>query len=161
MHRFFYTGFGVGLLPGAPGTWGSLVVAGLFLGLGLLGVPAGVLMGVMGVVIVLSAVATVVCGRVAIAELGEDPSVVVSDEFCGQALTYFWVWQVADRGEFVALVVAGFVLFRVFDILKPPPVRQLDRLTGSWGVLLDDVMAGVYAQIVLQIVFRLGWLGGF
>jgi phosphatidylglycerophosphatase A len=62
--------------------------------------------------------------------------------------------------EILVFTAVGFVLFRIFDIIKPPPIRQLEKLKGAWGVLMDDVLAGVYAQIALQIFWRLGGLDG-
>ena len=157
MYRFLISGFGVGFLPVAPGTWGSAVVAGVFILCGCLGMGAWPLLVVMAAVAIFGAVVTLTCGGKAIRQYGQDPSVVVSDEFCGQAVTYLWLWH-ATTGEIVAIAVAGFVLFRVFDIVKPWPSSYFDKMKNVRGILLDDVVAGVYASIVLQIVWHLGWL---
>jgi len=82
----------------------------------------------------------------------KDPSHVVIDEVAGQLLTFMAVpigWKP---------LLAGFILFRVFDILKPPPVRQLERLPEGTGIVVDDLGAGVYALLVLQILLHSGVL---
>jgi len=102
-------------------------------------------------------VVTVLFGDRAIAQYGQDPSMIVSDEQCGQAVTYLWLWSFTNgTAEKITITLAGFILFRFFDILKPPPVRQLEKVKGAWGVLLDDIMAGIYAGVVLQICYHLG-----
>jgi phosphatidylglycerophosphatase A len=84
-----------------------------------------------------------------------DPGPVVIDEVMGQCVTLVaapFSWPVA---------LAGFVLFRAFDIVKPPPARQLERAHGGWGIMLDDLAAGVYAAAAVQAAVWLlpGWLG--
>ncbi len=82
----------------------------------------------------------------------QDPSLVVSDEVAGMIVTYLGVttgW---------AGWVVGFFWFRVFDILKPPPVRAMERLPGGVGITLDDVLAGVYANIALRLTL---WITGW
>ncbi|MBN2375512.1 MAG: phosphatidylglycerophosphatase A, partial [Sedimentisphaerales bacterium] len=122
--------------------------------------------GVVGAIMVVAAVhgfaVTVLYGDKFIEQYGKDPSQIVSDEQCGQAvayLGYFWLaGEVAGVKGIVGFALVGFVLFRLFDIVKPPPVRQLEKIRGAWGVLLDDVMAGIYALTVMQILFSVGWL---
>jgi phosphatidylglycerophosphatase A len=80
----------------------------------------------------------------------KDPSHVVIDEVAGQLLTLVAcpiLWQA---------LLAGFILFRAFDIVKPPPVRSLERLPEGTGIVVDDLGAGVYALIVLQLLLRFG-----
>ena len=80
----------------------------------------------------------------------KDPSLVVVDEVAGQAIALLaapeFGWKYA---------VAAFILFRAFDIVKPPPVRQLERLPRGWGIMMDDVAAGILACVLLQIAARL------
>ncbi|MCG8471192.1 MAG: phosphatidylglycerophosphatase A [Desulfobacterales bacterium] len=139
------TGFKSGNAPFSPGTFGSaaaLPLCALVWAMGLvLGTAFSMLFVVAGIV-----AACVVCER-AEKILGEkDPSCVVIDEFAGMLVTFAGIsltWKVA---------LAGFLLFRFFDILKPFPVRQLERvLPGGAGVVMDDVAAGVMAGLVLQI----------
>ncbi len=81
--------------------------------------------------------------------LGEDPSAAVIDEVMGMTLTMI----AAPITPFT--LVIGFVLFRIFDVLKVWPGRRLERMHGGWGIMLDDVLAGVYAAVVLQVILRL------
>ena len=84
----------------------------------------------------------------------EDPGRVCIDEVAGYLVTVLWL---PAASEFWTLIAAFFV-FRFFDIVKPPPGRRSERLPGGWGVMTDDVVAGVYANLVMQIVVRQGWL---
>jgi len=97
-----------------------------------------------------------------IAQTGKaDPGQVVADEFAGQAITFlaavFFNTQTFSTGQIWLTTLAGFLLFRVFDIVKPWPCRLLERLPQGWGILADDLMAGVYAAISLAICLRL-WI---
>jgi len=86
-------------------------------------------------------------------ELGdEDPSCVVIDEVAGQLLA------LAGAPLYWQSLLAAFILFRAFDILKPPPVRQLEKLPAGVGIVLDDVGAGVYALVVVQLLLHFGIL---
>ena len=82
-------------------------------------------------------------------EKGDDPGLVVIDEFAGQWIALIFVPQT------IPVYLAAFVLFRFFDILKPFPVRQAEKLPAGWGVMTDDIMAGLYANITLQILLLL------
>src|SRR5215475_6408073 len=133
------TVFGVGRLRPAPGTWGSLAAILVWLALCQI-VPAGL----RGVALT-SFIAIAVAGgipaatRVSRASGVKDPHWVVIDEVAGQWTTLLLApltWKT---------LVAGFILFRGFDILKPPPVRQLERLREGWGIVADDLGAGLYA----------------
>lgn len=82
----------------------------------------------------------------------KDPQFVVIDEVAGQLITLISVplaWKT---------FLAGFILFRAFDIVKPPPVRQLEKLPEGTGIVLDDVAAGIYALVVMQLLLHLGLL---
>ena len=79
-------------------------------------------------------------------EWGKDPSKVVVDELIGVWVAVLWI-----PGETQWLIL-GFILFRFFDIAKPLGIRQLEKIKGGWGVMLDDVGAGIYANIVLQVI---------
>ena len=137
---------GIGLLPVAPGTWGSLValpVAWLIhWALGPLGLVAGV--------VVVTAVGSWVAGEFGRRSGFVDPGPVVIDEVAGQWL----VLCVAPRE--VWYWIAGFLLFRAFDIFKPWPAGWADRqVKGGFGVMLDDLIAALYGAIILYIVVRL------
>ncbi len=142
-----YTGF----FPFAPGTVGSAVGVVLWWGVRVAGAPVAVELGVVAALLVVGAVAA----TAAEGALGTtDPGPVVIDEVMGMCVTLI----AAPRTWPVALL--GFLLFRAFDIVKPPPARQLEKAHGGWGIMLDDLAAGVYAWAVLQAVLWLapGWL---
>lgn len=137
--KFLATGFGVGYLPKAPGTAGSVLGIGLWW-----------LVKEQPVVYAVIAVAAVwVAGAAARSFQQADPGCVVIDEIVGMPLVLVGLmpagWQ----------IVAGFVLFRVFDIWKPFPIRQSQRLPGGWGIVVDDLLAGLAACVVLHAVTRL------
>jgi phosphatidylglycerophosphatase A len=157
MYRLWLSVFGAGYSPLIPGTCGSAVVSVALLLMAAAGAPGWVVGVVMLILAAGGAYVTVRYGDRAIAEYGEDPSMIVSDEQCGQAITYLgFMFFTGGRTEQIAYITAGFILFRVFDILKPCPARRLEKIPGAWGVLLDDVMAGIYALIVLNAVWLLG-----
>ena len=140
--------FGAGLLKPGPGTFGSLAAALLwFAYAGLLHpTPAQLLMVTAGGAL-LAVVAGIPAGTIVARESGrEDPGHVVIDEVAGQ-----WIALLACPPDWKHGLLA-LLLFRGFDILKPPPARQLERLPGGWGIMMDDVAAGVYALLVLQIL---------
>jgi phosphatidylglycerophosphatase A len=136
------TGFGVGLLPGAPGTWGSLAAlpcAGAIRIFG--GTPA-----LAAAAVIAFALGCWAAERVAQAAGQHDPGFIVIDEIAAQWLTLLvvpldWVW-----------FAAAFLLFRLFDIAKPWPIRRVERgVAGGLGVMLDDVLAALYAALLLLI----------
>ena len=138
------TGFGAGFLPWAPGTWGSLLALPLHALLSRLAPVhhALALAGVFLLAVLSAGAAEKILDR-------KDPGVVVVDEVMGMLITL-----IAVPANPLAWLL-GFALFRFFDILKPWPVHFLDqRLNGGLGVVLDDVMAGLYAFAALQVLCR-------
>jgi phosphatidylglycerophosphatase A len=137
------TWWGVGFSPLAPGTVGTLAAIPLFLILSLL--PLWLyLLCVLG----LALLACWAAGRAEGIFKKQDPQAVVIDEVVG-----FLVVMIAVPPAWPSLI-AGFILFRAFDVIKPPPIRFLERtLPGGYGVVLDDVLAAIYAHIVLRILF--------
>jgi phosphatidylglycerophosphatase A len=162
MKRVIASCLGLGWLPVAPGTWGSLppvLVFGVMLHFGASGLAVAV---VMAVLVVLGGAACVMCAPAAISALGKvDPSEVVADEFAGQALTYLVIPLLlpADLSLKQCCFVTGigFLLFRAFDITKPWPIKKLEQFADGWGILADDLLAGVYAAVVLYVCIRL-WI---
>ena len=129
---------GVGYAPIAPGTWGS--AAGLLLWWLIPASPV-----VQGLAIVVIFVAGSWGSGVAERHFGRtDPSQVVIDEVMGMLITLF-LNPVGRRGA-----LAGFLLFRIFDVIKPYPANRLEQLHGGVGVMADDAMAAVYANLVLR-----------
>jgi phosphatidylglycerophosphatase A len=136
------TGFGAGLSPVAPGTAGSLVGVLFYLAMAGLVLPL-----YLGLVLVLGIIGIWVCGRAGRALAVSDHPSIVWDEIVGLLIT-----MAATPPSWQGLG-AGFALFRLFDILKPWPVGRIDRgVKGGLGVMLDDVVAGLYALACLQIL---------
>ena len=164
------TVLGAGHLPLAPGTWGSAFAVAIYAGLWWLLAAVGAPMWVMEVVavggIILSSWLSVHWGAWAIERFGrKDPRQFVLDEFAGQWVALLWLPPLAAAGlwQFAWVVGGQFVLFRILDVIKPPPARQLERLPAGWGVLCDDLMSGVYALVIGQLIWRVSpaasWLG--
>ena len=108
----------------------------------------------------LGSVACVRFAPVAIEATGKnDPGEVVADEFAGQAITFLSIpFLLADTttiSQIWGIAILGFFIFRVFDVIKPWPIRKLEKLPKGWGILADDLLAGVYAAIVLQVCVML------
>ena len=148
--------FGLGYGPGAPGTWGSFgaVVVYVLLWYALGGaVPWWVLV----VLIAAASAVNLILGRWAVAcYKSPDPRPVVVDEVAGMWLSLLLV-PVSTWARLMWVCVAAFLLFRILDILKLPPAKQLERLPVGAGILCDDLAAGIQANILLQILFRLLW----
>ena len=162
MKRLLCSCFGLGRLPVAPGTWGSLPPAVIFALLYHLGAPPVSAPIVMAILVVVGSVICVKCAPAAIAATGEDdPGEVVADELAGQALTFLsmplTVSPAFSAGQIWAIAGLGFLVFRVFDIAKPWPIRKLEKFPQGWGILADDLLAGVFGAVVLHLVVWL-WL---
>ncbi len=89
-------------------------------------------------------------------EWGKDPGQVVVDEGVG------FLFTVALLPTDIWTVIVAFFVFRVLDIIKPPPARQLEALPGGWGIVVDDVVAGIYGNLLIRLLFflveRMGWI---
>jgi phosphatidylglycerophosphatase A len=148
LNRFFLilaTGFGVGYSPIAPGTLGTLIAIPVYYFLSEIPSPLYevTLIGFFFLSVWISENAETFFGR------KDDPRIVI-DEMIGFLITMLWVPKTTR------FIIIGFFLFRFFDILKPFPIRHLERrLKRGWGVVLDDVMAGVYANILLHLIGRI------
>jgi phosphatidylglycerophosphatase A len=141
--QFFLTGFGTGWLPIAPGTWGAALATLMVWPMSAL--PLTLINLILSVLIVVFLWIGVKGSDAMTEAWGKDPKQTVIDEMIG-------LWITLLGGPFTwPHLLAGFLLFRVFDIAKPFGIRQLERLDKGWGVMLDDVLAGVYANIVIQI----------
>ena len=157
------TGFGLGFAPKASGTFGSAgAIAIAAIAWGVCQLAGGNPVATDAILVVLTLLASAGCvrwGPWAVAEYADkarkegDPGQVVLDEFAGQWVSLFMI-PMASFKMAVAVLAVQFFFFRLFDVLKPPPARQLEKLPFGWGILLDDVAAGVYANIVGQVIFR-------
>ncbi|MBP6703169.1 MAG: phosphatidylglycerophosphatase A [Vicinamibacteria bacterium] len=138
------TGFGSGYSPFAPGTAGSAVGLLFVWGMSYLSLPwqlAAVL-----VVTVLSMIAADIVAR----STGlKDPGLIVADEIAGMMVTMIAIPLSATS------LILGFILFRVMDVVKPPPARQFENFKGGIGIVADDLMAGVYAHLALRGILML------
>lgn len=156
--RAMVTSGGLGYLRPAPGTWGSLPPIGLAALLIAAGAPALLFHALLITTLILFTAACVVCGDAAEAYFNKkDPSHIVADETAGQCIPLLFLPAVATASPANAAITlaAAFFAFRLFDIFKPPPANRLQRLPGGWGVVLDDLFAGFYAAIAVQLLTRL------
>jgi len=136
---FFY----VGLIPFAPGTFGTIAAIPLFYVLSF--TPVYLYIAITVILILISVRAS----NIAEGIYGKtDPGQVVADEVCGYLVTMILVPPTLSN------IFMGFLLFRLFDIAKPYPIRKLERLPGGWGIVMDDVAAGVYSCVTLHILGR-------
>jgi phosphatidylglycerophosphatase A len=141
---FIATGFGVGYSPVAPGTLGTLIAIPIYYFLSEIPSPLYeiTLIGFFFLSVWISENAEIFFGK-------RDDQRIVIDELVGFLITMLWVPKT------IPFIIIGFFLFRFFDILKPFPIRRMERkLKGGFGVVLDDVMAGVYANIILHLIVR-------
>ncbi len=143
--HFFAFGFGSGAAPFAPGTFGTLVAIPLYL----LMAPL-TLWIYLAIVVVMTMLGIWLC-EVTSRDLGvHDHSGIVWDEIVGYLIT------MAAAPEGVEWIVVGFLLFRFFDILKPWPIGWIDKhVKGGWGIMVDDILAGIFSWLTLQAAFLL------
>lgn len=144
------TGFGSGLSPKAPGTMGSLAA-----------IPCWFLLTQLPLWLYIVALLISIIGGISLCQRTSDDmqthdhGSIVWDEFVGMWITLMVVPAslVTGSGTQWLWVIAGFLLFRLFDIWKPWPIRWFDRhVTGGWGIMVDDIVAGIFAAIVLAVV---------
>ena len=159
MKRMLTSCFGLGRLPMAPGTWGSLPPVIIFGLMSYFGASPAIITNVMAALVLTGGFVCVQFAPAAIAATGkDDPREVVADEFAGQAVAFlfspFLAMGSASGRQILITAFVGFVLFRLFDIFKPWPIRKLEKYPAGWGILADDLLAGVFAWIVLQICIK-------
>jgi len=143
------TFFGAGRLHPGPGTWGSASTILLWWILTRWIPPSWQTPAVIGLAVLATAIGIPAATRVARATRVKDPQFVVIDEVVGQLITLIAApvtWKT---------LLAAFLLFRAFDILKPPPIRILERLPEGTGILVDDIGAGIYALLVMHLLLHL------
>jgi len=140
---FLATGFFIGTVPFAPGTFGSII-----------GLPIVFLLSRLNLPLSVSFILLFIFFAIGIASAAEkilnqkDPAKIVIDEIAGIMVTF------AGLPFNLTTAIAGFIVFRALDILKPFPIRVLERkLLGGSGVVLDDVLAGIYANLILRLAF--------
>lgn len=157
--------WGVGFIPLAPGTFGSAVGVGIFLlerwaseralifasrrGWNLEALDGARIASMMMMIVAITVVGTWAATRVEKLARRKDPGIVVVDEVAGQLVALLFLPFYATS---LWLVIAGFILFRLFDIWKPYPIRKLESLGGGLGIMADDLLAGLYAAVLLSLV---------
>ncbi|HEY9432253.1 MAG TPA: phosphatidylglycerophosphatase A [Blastocatellia bacterium] len=156
---FVATGFGSGFIPFAPGTWGSIV--GLLVAYGLIAAFGSDELFLQNILIaaglVFAALGVWASDRAEKIFDRKDASQIVIDEVFGQIISFVFIApHLAGIGaSWRWWMIAGFALFRAFDIFKPYPINRLQGLSGGLGVMMDDALAGVYAAIVLSLLLKL------
>jgi phosphatidylglycerophosphatase A len=146
------TFFGIGRLRPGPGSWGSGVTVLLWAALAYVLAPSWRVPVAIALAVVVTLIGIPAATRVARGSGIKDPQFVVIDEVAGQLLALVaapLAWK---------SFVAAFILFRVFDIVKPPPVRQLEALPEGTGIVLDDVAAGLYALGAMHLLLHFSLL---
>jgi phosphatidylglycerophosphatase A len=145
--HFLAFGLGLGFLPLAPGTFGTILgvvlyIASYYLGINLL--LLAILSFILGIYL---------CGRTARDINYHDHPGIVWDEVAGYLITMLFVPYTYIN------ILLGFVLFRLFDIVKPWPIKVIDqKITGGLGIMLDDVLAAIFANMVLNLILYLGFI---
>jgi phosphatidylglycerophosphatase A len=145
-HIVIATGLGLGFSPKAPGTIGAL--GGCLVAL-LLNQYSGWYNEHLALLIVIFFFLGVYCSNKLEIAWGKDPSRIVIDEIVGM-----WISLLALPSGWLYML-AAFILFRFFDIYKPLLIRKMEKLKGGWGIMMDDVLAGIYANVVIQLSYIL------
>jgi len=157
------TFFGAGLLKPGPGTYGSVVATLVWFvvatALAMHGHIHAIPLVTLGMAAFATAIGIPAATRVARESGRKDPQIVVIDEVAGQWLTLTFCLPYIDatthHGSFMPFAVLGLICFRVFDILKPPPIRRLEKFPAGTGIVVDDLGAGVYALIAQVVIQQL------
>lgn len=148
LHLIISTGLGTGFLPVMPGTWGALLALGIWYLLYLSLSSLTLYITTIGLIVVTLFVG-VWTSKIMEQYWGDDPRTVNIDEFVGT-----WIpLLAAPCGKYTWMfAIAGFALFRIIDMTKPLGCRYMEKFKNGWGVMLDDVLAGIYALILLYII---------
>ncbi len=165
--RFSLTAGGLGFARFAPGTWGSLPPC-IMVAILAATLPAGDAWIIQAALVLLLAWSSVACvryGNAAEALLKlKDPSCIVCDEVAGMSIALLgFRWPLRDGGtpgwwwQSGVIVAGAFLAFRALDVLKPPPCRQIQAIHAGWGILLDDIIAGVYACLIMHLAIPASW----
>lgn len=150
LNKLISTALGAGYSPVAPGTAGSLVAVALYWFIPWPNVT--LFLATIVVLFVVGILSSTMTEKESVSELGEkghDPQIVVIDEVVGMLIACI------SMRKTVWFVVAGFVLFRLFDITKPFPINKSQNLPGGWGIMMDDVIAGLYAFLLIELFYLL------
>ena len=156
------TTHGLGYCRPASGTWGSIPPVILAMALIMLGSGPGsstswIYYLLMTIIAIAYSAFCVLLGHEAEAKWGKDPSEVVADETAGQAITLMFIPMGACICPMTTIrsMALAFVLFRLFDIFKPWPAGAMQKISGGWGILLDDIFAGIMAGILTLVILKM------
>lgn len=138
------TGLGVGWVPIAGSTLGTVLGLPVAWGIGLIGIPV---VEALAIVWICWSGAKIIDAALVQLGRGKDPRCVVLDELVSVPIAFFGLPMTN-----LTFVVVGFLVLRVIDITKPPPLHRLERFPGGWGVMADDWMAGVYTNLALRAI---------
>ncbi|HPL51816.1 MAG TPA: phosphatidylglycerophosphatase A [Candidatus Cloacimonas sp.] len=148
IYTFLATLCGIGFIPVMPGTFGSLLAYGIYMLFSGSPFQGKALFYALPALIVLCLIAVFLSTK-AEKTLGRDNGSIVIDEFCGYYVSVLFLphsWLIG---------LYAFALFRVFDIAKPFPIKKVQELPGGWGVVTDDIIAGIYTNILIQILTKI------
>jgi phosphatidylglycerophosphatase A len=149
---FLGSGFGSGFIPLMPGTMGSLLAVGI-LSIGVFSLPEVEFILFTTIFLLISLLLHAFTVSVFCDKHGKDAGSFVLDEWVGQTIPFFALLPFSElHAHFPLLILLAFGLFRLFDILKPLGINKLQDLPGGWGVLTDDVLAGLYALFCLKMI---------
>lgn len=154
------TVFGIGHMRPASGTWGSLPPLVIAAGMALMNAgpaecPTTFRLVMVGICLIFC-IACIAQGTRAEQRYGKDPSEAVADETAGQAMTFACMPLLSEGAtsiQTLAWLLGGFFAFRIFDIIKPWPARQIQSAPAGWGILLDDLFAALYAAAALWLTW--------
>jgi len=159
LRKAIVTGLGTGYLRPAPGSWGSLAVCVIFLALVWASIGVVAVNVAMALLAVSATVGCVALGGFAQEAFGrKDPGQCTLDEWAGQAVSLLALPLGSGWGYRLVAVGMAFFFFRLFDSIKPSPLRRLEKLDAGMGIVADDLAAGVYTIIVVQVLLR-AWPG--
>lgn len=136
---FFGTGFLSGYLPKAPGTFGSFAALIIYL------IPGFEKFYFIIPAIIITIIIAVPLGNYFEKLFGKDPSIFTLDEFIGTWITFLFL------PKKLLLIILGFIIWRILDILKPFPAKKLESISGGWGIILDDIISGMYSLLIMHI----------
>ncbi|PKN72940.1 MAG: phosphatidylglycerophosphatase A [Candidatus Cloacimonetes bacterium HGW-Cloacimonetes-3] len=148
LYSFLASFFGIGFLPKMPGTWGSAAAFGLYLLLPATAFSGAGLLYTLPIFAIFCLFAVYVSGKAEL-KLGHDSGHIVIDEVCGYFVAVMFLPQTLLVGLY------AFLFFRVFDIAKPFPISRSQKLPKGWGVVVDDLLAGLFANVLTQIIIRI------
>ena len=136
------TVFNIGKLPLAPGTWSSLAASLTWFFL--FDSVSPIILPIITILLFITGI--IACEKIINDTKEKDPSRIVIDEWVGQWIAFTFM------PVNISILVIGLILFRIFDIFKPFPVKSMEKLSGGWGIMMDDVIAGIMAYILLYAI---------